>query len=344
MQSPSLVNFIEGLDAEFIEKETMHRCSCCGEYFPRSMFYVDSRDKTKVRNQCKPCWNYSNGKNPEETGDANVSFDNLDFIEKNGTKQSTKPPKLIDDIFSNIFDEIFDFNKKVKKNDLFLNLLKLEAQELNIDTDRFVQTKYVAHLLGISEKTVARNCKSGKYFCKKIGNRYFINLKFLLENYEKALEKFLEDQKLRKITDIVEKCECWGEIVPNPVKKTFKLSIKNDKRQGVYFFIQFKNKIDDFSEGNVLIQKVGKADGEKGLNGRLRQYSNNTKGIRQLFDVYINTLKNSPLFVYCMPIDTFETTVEGNFTVEVSKAREAEKVYAFYARAQGHPLTLSMFD
>nr|QMP83072.1 MAG: hypothetical protein [Caudoviricetes sp.] len=310
MQTPSLVNFIVGVDKNFVEKESMHYCSCCKKYFPRSMFYSVSKDKSKPRNQCKNCWNRLNGKNPE------------------------KPNDIINTLELFLEDEI-------KENFLL--------KELNIDPNRYIQTKYAAQLLNLNVNTVADYCKKGKITSKKDGNRHNVHLLSLLQSSELALENFIKDEKLHKIIDIVKQCQYGGEMTISHEKNNCNFNALKETNHGIYFIVQFLNGKLEFSERNVLIQKVGKADGEYGLNGRMYGYNaDNTKkpdiSVTKFYNTYKDILNGVTLHIFYMCLETIETTIPGNFTIRVSKARETEKLYAFYARAQGHPLLFSSFD
>jgi len=286
--------------------ENLYYCNNCKQYLPKSQFYSDSRDKSKVRCHCRKCWNKTNGKRIDYLGI-------ISSLEK------------------------------------FFNFKGSDIEQLNISSARTVQVKYAAKLLELSEDTITTYCRSNVLDAEKRDGRWKINLLSILNYSDKAVENFIREEEQHKIIDIVKDSIYVGEFNINHEKRNCKIAPINETRQCVYFIVQFLNGKIDFNGNNAVIQKVGKADGEFGLRGRLSGYNcdnvnNPNKALEKMYTIFKDELKEETLHLFYMPFDTIETEIPGNFIINVSKAREAEKLFAFYARAQGHPLLFSSFD
>jgi hypothetical protein len=224
-------------------------------------------------------------------------------------------------------------------------------EKYNIDLNRTIHTTHAAKLLGIASYSVAEYCRNGRIKAKKIEGKWNVNLQSVLEYRQnnQALYNYIEEEKKPKIIDLIKESIYLGEFNINHERKNCKVGKITETRQCVYFIVQFLNGKIDFSENNAVIQKVGKADGEYGLQGRMSGYScNNVKKsdtyLTKMYNVYKEQLNGETLHLFYIPFEPIITDIPGNFTVEVSRAREAEKMYAYYARVQGHPLLLSSYD
>ena len=74
-------------------------------------------------------------------------------------------------------------NIKNNNNEEKLRIIKEQAERLN----QYIQTSKLAKLLGVSRKTISRNCKNGKYIYRKVkglgGTHYEILLSSLEPKY-----------------------------------------------------------------------------------------------------------------------------------------------------------------
>ena len=228
----------------------------------------------------------------------------------------------------------------------------MSTKNLNIDLNRTVTVKHAANLLNVSEKSVQNYCKLGYIENEKIDGRLNIKLQSLFEFRGSAIDRYKREELHQKIVNIIEQCNYLGKLELNFERKSFKPNIQNKiKGQCVYFIVQFINGEIDFSEDNVLIQKIGKADGEYGLQRRMSDYTGDNvnvkrkdKTLEKMYNVFVENFIDKSIHIFYMPVMTIRCKIFGDFQVDVSPAREIEKLYSYYARAQNHPLLLSSFD
>jgi hypothetical protein len=168
--------------------------------------------------------------------------------------------------------------------------------------------------------------------------------KFAKKWYKEVVLPKLQNNTNSKVIDFVrQKCKLLGSAKWDSETYRFPdLPTCSSKHTGVYFIVLGKK-----------ILKVGKADGSKGLNGRLGNYRTNNRSRvwgkypdqhLVVFDEKMTTLfKNKAVSFYYYEIPKKETILEG-FKVQTCMARSFEKELSIQARLQGHPMTLSGSD
>ena len=119
---------------------------------------------------------------------------------------------------------------------------------------------------------------------------------------------------------------CWKF---NPVEET---------RKGVYIFVS--------KDGDIL--KVGKADGKRGLLGRLNEYWKPSKSFLKNPSSSASVMKRVQeadrrvvdAVIYYIPLDPIQVTVS-SFSIQATPARELEEFIAARAHEEGHSLLFS---
>jgi hypothetical protein len=299
------------IDEEIAYQEQLFYCTNCKQYLPISRFYLQQYSNLP-RCHCKECWKKTNGR----------------------SQTSSEPVQTLEQYFNFV---------EPKKISIY--------EKYNIDPTTKIRSKHAAKILRLKQTTIGDYCSKGFLDAEKIDGKWHINLQSVLEYYDGdfAIKNYLEDQEKHKIIDIIQHSVYAGEFNINHERRNCRVEVGKETRQCVYFIVQFLNGVIDFSKDNAVIQKVGKADGEEGLYGRISGYNCDNvdkpdRSITKLYNVFNEQLNGQTLHLFYIPFEPIITDIPGNFTVEVSRAREAEKMYAYYARVQGHPLLLSSYD
>lgn len=129
-------------------------------------------------------------------------------------------------------------------------------------------------------------------------------------------------------------------------RKCFNMKSFNSKQSGIYIIVE-----QDPDTRKLSIHKVGMADGNKGLAGRLKCYS--TKNViegnkgdlttRMIHRVMTSELKDTLLLMYIHPIEHEYTSYCGinNIKKPLVNVRDFERMVSTQAAAEGHPMKLS---
>ncbi|MDA8646949.1 hypothetical protein N9L54_05915 [Porticoccaceae bacterium] len=120
-------------------------------------------------------------------------------------------------------------------------------------------------------------------------------------------------------------------------RKSFRLDSYDNTNQGVYFILY---------EEDIL--KIGKADGQEGLKGRLKTYrsrlvknfENGDSTVALWNRVMTGVLNGRVLSIYVLPIEPEKKLFHG-IKVELSIVRSLELELSKLAKQQGHSLQLS---
>ena len=236
----------------------------------------------------------------------------------------------------------------VKKNGVLDSKARYHSKResnrtLNVEGIRHLQISLVP---GHSKNWMARYTKIS-HKCAKSTNTADEHkaIEYAKKWYKNTVLPTLQNNSDIKVLDFVkQKCTLLGKSKWNHDEYGF-LDLPRclSSQSGVYFILH-RNKI----------QKVGKADGAKGLQARLRNYASSNKSrvtgkyIDQ-FTISLNEkmaspeLKGKAVSFYYYEIPKKETTLEG-FKVQTCMARSFEKELSIQARLQGHPMTLSGSD
>lgn len=134
----------------------------------------------------------------------------------------------------------------------------------------------------------------------------------------------------------------FGKIKYVPSKKAFSLEKDHSYNlPAVYFLIEEQ-------DDKMLIHKVGKASGDRGLNGRFSKYCSNNvnstcKMIANIHKVMTSKLRGKVLSVYYLPIPETGKSVSTVYDIECEydATRELERSLAKKARKENHPMTLA---
>ena len=128
------------------------------------------------------------------------------------------------------------------------------------------------------------------------------------------------------------------EMIYDSSRMGFDMKQSEITNPGIYFFVESDN-----------ILKVGKADGERGIRGRLNDYRKknitkdgkpNTK-TAELIDKKMRTLlKGKKIKVYVFEIPSKDEDIHG-FKIKTNNARALELVLSRQAKDEGHQLHLS---
>lgn len=112
----------------------------------------------------------------------------------------------------------------------------------------------------------------------------------------------------------------------------------------VYFMVEVNG--EDF-----IVHKVGKADGDKGLNGRFYKYAGDSnermescKTTKKIHEIMTTKLQGKILKIYYLPDLSPVTSHVYGREVTYGAARQLEKVLSRQCREQGHPMLLSSQD
>jgi len=228
------------------------------------------------------------------------------------------------------------------------NKVRYQEQKQN---NRTVDIKEIRHLQivlipGQSKNWMAKFTKASHRYAKSANTTDEQKaIVFAKKWYKEKIVPMLQNNSSVKVLDFVkQKCTLLGKSKWNSDQYGFlELSKCSTKQSGVYVIIH----------GNK-IQKVGKADGVRGLQARLGNYASSNKSritgkYVDQFTVRLNEKMNYPelkgksLSFYYYEIPKKETTLEG-FKVQTCMARSFEKELSIQARLQGHPMTLSGTD
>jgi|TARA_R110000764_G_scaffold135110_1_gene223196 hypothetical protein len=128
-----------------------------------------------------------------------------------------------------------------------------------------------------------------------------------------------------------------SEMAYNCKRKSFNLDSYEKTNQGIYFILDKED-----------ILKVGKADGQTGLKGRIATYRNSLVENFKRGDstvvlwnrVMTGSLSDRVLSIYLLPLEPEKKLFHG-VEVELSIARSLELELSKLAKQQGHSLKLS---
>tara|TARA_B110000908_G_C10033694_1_gene348582 strand:+ start:212 stop:655 length:444 start_codon:yes stop_codon:yes gene_type:complete len=120
-------------------------------------------------------------------------------------------------------------------------------------------------------------------------------------------------------------------------RKSFNMNSYENNHPGIYFIL----------DGDDLL-KIGKADGNTGLKGRIstyrtrlvRSYETGDQTTILWHTVMTGNLKNKKLKMYVLPIDPIKVSFKG-VEVNAMMARSLEKKLSELANIQGHSMMLS---
>jgi hypothetical protein len=128
-----------------------------------------------------------------------------------------------------------------------------------------------------------------------------------------------------------------SDMAYNCERKSFNLDSYQKNNQGVYFILD---------KANIL--KIGKADGQQGLKGRVADYRKSLVSMFKNGDPTVllwnremtGSLSDKILSMYLLPLESKKILFRG-VEVESSIARSLELALSTLAREQGHSLKLS---
>ena len=128
-----------------------------------------------------------------------------------------------------------------------------------------------------------------------------------------------------------------SEMTYNGERKSFNLDSYQKTNQGIYFILHKEE-----------VLKIGKADGQQGLKGRVATYrarlvknfENGDPTVVLWNRVMTGSLRDSVLRMYLLPLTPEKKFFKG-IEVEISMARSLEFELSKLAEQQGHSLKLS---
>tara|TARA_B110000444_G_C18596592_1_gene480997 strand:- start:144 stop:587 length:444 start_codon:yes stop_codon:yes gene_type:complete len=128
-----------------------------------------------------------------------------------------------------------------------------------------------------------------------------------------------------------------SDMVYDESRKSFNMNSYENNHPGIYFIL----------DGDDLL-KIGKADGNTGLKGRIstyrtrlvRSYETGDQTTILWHTVMTGNLKSKKLKMYVLPIDPIKVSFKG-VEVNAMMARSLEKKLSELANIQGHSMMLS---
>ncbi|MDC0367727.1 hypothetical protein OAM91_02920 [Gammaproteobacteria bacterium] len=128
-----------------------------------------------------------------------------------------------------------------------------------------------------------------------------------------------------------------SDMLYDESRKSFDMSSYENNHPGIYFIL----------DGDDLL-KIGKADGNTGLKGRIstyrtrlvRSYETGDQTTILWHTVMTGTLKSKKLKMYVLPVDPIKVSFKG-MEVNAMMARSLEKKLSELANIQGHSMMLS---
>ena len=128
-----------------------------------------------------------------------------------------------------------------------------------------------------------------------------------------------------------------SDMVYDESRKSFNMNSYENNHPGIYFIL----------DGDDLL-KIGKADGNTGLKGRIstyrtrlvRSYETGDQTTILWHTVMTGNLKSKKLKMYVLPIDPIKVSFKG-LEVNAMMARSLEKKLSELANIQGHSMMLS---
>ena len=128
-----------------------------------------------------------------------------------------------------------------------------------------------------------------------------------------------------------------SDMVYDESRKSFNMNSYENNHPGIYFIL----------DGDDLL-KIGKADGNTGLKGRIstyrtrlvRSYETGDQTTILWHTVMTGNLKSKKLKMYVLPIDPINVSFKG-VEVNAMMARSLEKKLSELANIQGHSMMLS---